>query len=85
MTPSGATGFSVAPNELPQEAFDRVTGVVLGLQVREVSTLDEQLARMKTIFNLAKVWTNDQRERDALDEVFSEWWLPGHGVEIVPL
>ncbi len=85
ITPAGATSFSVAPNELPREAFDRVVGVVLRLQARGMSTLDEQLARMNTIFNLAKAWTNDQRERDALDEVFSEWWLPGHGVEIVPL
>ena len=85
MTPAGATSFSVAPNELRQEAFDRVAGVVLSLQAREMSTLDEQLARMKTVFNLAKAWTKDQRERDALDEVFSEWWLPGHGVAIVPL
>ena len=85
MTPTGATGFSVAPNELHQEAFDRVAGVVLGLQARGMPTLDEQLARMKTVFNLAKALTNDQRERDALDEVFSEWWLTGHGVAIMPL
>lgn len=84
MTPNGATAFSVAPNELPQEAFDRVAGVALTLQVRARPTLDEQLARMNTVFSLAKEWTTDQRERDALDEVFSEWWLPGHGVEIVP-
>ncbi|MFO6419221.1 hypothetical protein ACLBKS_03355 [Hylemonella sp. W303a] len=85
MTPNGATGFSVAPNELPQEAFDQVAGVVLSLQARGVATLDEQLARMKTAFKLAKAWTTDQRECDALDEVFSEWWLPGHGLAIVPL
>ena len=85
MTPSGMTGFSVAPNELPQEAFDRVAGVVLTLQAREMPTPDEQLARMKNVFNLAKSWSNDQRERDALDEVFSEWWLPGHGKAILPL
>ena len=85
MTPDGVTSFSVAPNELSQEAFDRVVQVVLSLQARRMPTLDEQRARMKTVFNLAKAWTNDQRERDALDEVFSEWWLPGHGVAIVPL
>lgn len=84
MTLAGVTSFSVAPNELPREAFDRVLGVVQSLQARGMSTLDEQLARMKTIFNLAKDLTKDQRERDALDEVFSEWWLPGHGVKIVP-
>lgn len=85
MTPTGMTGFSVAPNELGQEAFDRVAGVVRSLQIRGMPTLDEQLARMKTVFNLAKALTNDLRERDALDEVYSEWWLPGHGVEISPL
>lgn len=36
-------------------------------------------------FSLAKACTNDQRERDALDEVFSEWWLPGHGLGIEPM
>lgn len=85
MTPDGVTSFSVAPNELSQEAFDRVAQVILSLEARGKPTLDEQRARMKTVFNLAKAWTNDQRERDALDEVFSEWWLPGHGVAIVPL
>jgi hypothetical protein len=84
MTPTGATCFSVAPNELCQEAFDRVAGVALSLRAREKPTLHEQLARMKTVFSLAKAWTNDQRERDALDEVFFEWWLPGHGVAITP-
>ena len=85
MMPTGATTFSVAPNELSQETYERVVGVALSLQTRQRATLDEQLARMKTVFNLAKAWTNDQRERDALDEVFSEWWLPGHGMEIMPL
>ena len=85
MTPAGATSFTLAPNELRQDTFDRVAGVVLNLQARGVSTLDEQLARMKNVFSLAKAWTNDQRERDALDEVFSEWWLPGHGVEVAPV
>lgn len=85
MTPAGITAFSVAPNELPQEAYGRVAGVAQSLQARGRPTLDEQLERMKTVFGLAKAWSSDQRERDALDEVFSEWWLPGHGVEIVPL
>ena len=85
MTPAGTTSFSVAPDELRQEAFDRVAKVVQSLQAREKPTLDEQLARMKTVFSLAKAWATDQRERDALDEVFSEWWLPGHDVAIVPL
>lgn len=85
MTRTGVTSFSVAPNELCQEDVDRITGVVQGLQTREMPSLDEQLARMKKVFNIAKAWTNDQRERDALDEVFFEWWRPGHGVAIMPL
>lgn len=84
LSPTRTTSFSVAPDELPKEVFDRVAGVVLALQPRGMPALDEQLARMKTLFNLAKAWTDDQRERDALDEVFAEWWLPGHGVAIVP-
>lgn len=85
MTQSGETSFGLDPNELHQDTFSRVAGVIKSLHARKTATLDEQLVRMKNLFNLAKAWTNDQRERDALDEVFSEWWLPGHGVEIVPL
>lgn len=85
MLPTGATTFSVVPNELSQETYERVVGIFQSLQARQGATLDEQLARMKTVFSLAKEWTNDQRERDALDEVFSDWWLPGHGMKIMPL
>lgn len=85
MMPNGVTSFSVAQDELRKEDFDRVVGVIQSLQFRATSTLDEQLARMKNVFNLAKAWTNDQRERDALNDVFSEWWLPGHGLKIEPL
>ena len=85
VTHNAMTSFSVAPNELHKEAFDRVIGVLVSLQPRTPATPDEQLARMKSVFSLAKAWTNDQRERDALDEVFSEWWLPGHGLKIEPL
>lgn len=85
MTPTGSTAFSVAPDELDQGTYAQIVEVVKSLQARERTTPDEQLARMKTVFKLAKAWTNDQRERDALDEVFSEWWLPGHGVAIMPL
>ncbi|MGG4603762.1 hypothetical protein ACLPHM_03100 [Paenalcaligenes sp. Me131] len=85
MTHTGATTFSVAPNELSQKTYAHVSEVALSLQTRTRASLDEQLARMKTVFKLAKAWTNDQRERDALDEMFSEWWLPGHGMAILPL
>lgn len=85
MTHSGATTFSVVPNELSQKTYARVSEVALSLQTRNRASLDEQLARMKTVFKLAKAWTNDQRERDALDEMLSEWWLPGHGMAILPL
>lgn len=84
MTHNGMTSFSVAPDELPKEVFDRVNGVIINLQPRASATPDEQLSRMKNVFSLAKACTTDQRERDALDEVFSEWWLPGHGLEIEP-
>ncbi|MBB5371253.1 MULTISPECIES: hypothetical protein [unclassified Janthinobacterium] len=85
MTHNGITSFSVAPDELPKEVFDRVIGVIDNLQPRATSTPGEQLARMKNVFSLAKACTNDQRERYALDKVFSEWWLPGHGLEIEPM
>ena len=84
LTPARTTSFSVAPGELPKDVYDRVAGVVLALQTRGMTTLDEQLSRMRTLFTLAKSWTDDQRERDALDEVFAEWWLPGHGITIRP-
>jgi hypothetical protein len=84
LTSARTTSFSVAPGELPKEVYDRVAGVLLALQTRGMPTLDEQLARMRTLFRLAKAWTDDQRERDALDEVFAEWWLPGHGIAIEP-
>ncbi|WP_371229692.1 hypothetical protein ACAW63_24265 [Pseudomonas sp. QE6] len=45
----------------------------------------DKLERMETVFSLAKEWTQDQREHDVLDEVFPEWWEPGHELEITPI
>jgi hypothetical protein len=39
---------------------------------------------MRTVFRIAKSWTSVPSEQLALDEVFEQWWLPGHGKEIVP-
>ncbi len=82
LTLSQITSFSLASEGLPREVYDRVSGVLLGLQTRVTPTLDEQLARMRNLFDLAKASTDDQRERDALEAVFIDWWLPGHGIAI---
>jgi hypothetical protein len=85
MTYGGQTSIALFPDQFTPEIFDAINSVVSRLKPRGTTTLDEQRTRMKRLFNLAKSWVNDERERDALDEIFSDWWLPGHGVEIRPL
>jgi len=72
----GQTSIALFPDQFTPEIFDAINSVVSRLKPRGTATLDEQRTRMKRLFNLAKSWVNDERERDALDEIFSDWWLP---------
>jgi len=75
-------GFSLSPEGLPMSLCQRITTIAAAVQVRTNPTGEEQLARMSTLYKLAKACCADGRERQALDEVFSEWWRPGFGKQI---
>lgn len=62
---------------LPICMHQRIVDFAKSIHARITSTTDEQLVRMSNLFNLAKTYCSDPREREALDQMFSEWWSPG--------
>ncbi len=52
------------------------------VRVRATPTTEERTVRMTNLFGLARACCGDERERHALDQVFSEWWRPGIGKQI---
>lgn len=80
---SRAMNFCMNSSELPTALCEKVGRLVQLVQVRSrPPTLDEQRARIVNLFNAAKAFSTDAREHQVLDEVFSTWWLPGHGKTI---
>ncbi len=69
MMESGTTSFTLAPQELPPEVEQHVWSVLKQLAFRGQATPDLQLARMRNIFAIAKAWTKDPREQEALGKV----------------
>lgn len=73
-------GFCMAGEELPSSLCEQVMRLMQQVEIRHgTPTLDTQLARMSNLFDLAKTLSKDEREHQALDDVFSEWWRPGLG------
>jgi len=75
-------GFGLSSEGLPTSLCQRIMAIAAPVQVRAAPTTEEQLARMKNLFDLAKACCAEERERHALDQVFSEWWRPGFGKQI---
>lgn len=76
------TGFALSPEGLPMSFCDSIRAIAASVQVRATPTSDEQLTRMSNLFDLAKTYCKDERERQALDQMYQEWWLPGFGNKI---
>lgn len=68
--------FTLLSEGLPTTLCQKI---MLGasVQVRVNLTRKEHLTRMTSLFDLAKDCCTDERERQALDQVFSDWWVPG--------
>jgi len=75
-------GFSLLPEGLPASSCERIMTIAASIQVRESAKAEDQLARMSALFELAKDCCTDDRERQALDQMFSDWWRPGFGKQI---
>ncbi|WP_230873187.1 hypothetical protein [Xylella fastidiosa] len=75
-------GFSLLEEGLPRSLWERVMAIRTSVQVRGEPTHQEHVARMSTLFDLAKACCADERERHALDQMFSQWWRPGFGKQI---
>ncbi|WCF27556.1 hypothetical protein [Xylella fastidiosa] len=74
--------FGLLEEGLPRCLWERVRAISGSVQVRGEPTHKEHLARMSTLFDLAKACCADERERDALDQMFSQWWRPGFDKQI---
>lgn len=77
-----AMGFALLPEGLPISLCQRTIAIASSMQIRAIPTIEEQLVRMTNLFDLAKSCSGDERERQALEQVFSEWWRPGFGKQI---
>lgn len=75
-------GFTLLPEGLPTTLCQKIMTIVASVQVRENPTVKERLTRMSSLFDLAKDCCTDVRERQALDQVFSDWWVPGFDKKI---
>ena len=60
----------------------KVMAIATSVQVRANPTAKEQLTRMTYLFDFAKECCADERERKVLDQIFSDWWLPGFDKKI---
>jgi len=74
--------FSLSPEGLPESLCQRIVTIASSVQVRANPTAEEQLARMSNLFDLAKATCAEEREQHALEQVFSQWWRPGFGMQI---
>lgn len=74
--------FSFSPEGLPTSLCQRIVAIASTVKVRVNPTVEEQLARISNLFDLAKACCAEEREQHALDQVFSQWWRPGFGREI---
>ncbi len=77
-----AMSVSLSPEGLPTSLCQRISDIANSVQVRSDPTPEELLTRMSNLFDLAKACCADERERHALDQVFSGWWRPGFGRQI---
>lgn len=78
---SHAMAFSFLPEGLPANLCQRILTMATSVRVRCNPTIQEQRERMSALFNLAKAFCAKECEQRALDQVFSQWWLPGFGRE----
>ncbi|ALR01381.1 hypothetical protein [Xylella fastidiosa] len=74
--------FSLLEEGLPRSLCERVMAISNSVQVRGEPTHEQHVARISTLFGLAKACCADERERDALDQMFLQWWRPGFGKQI---
>ncbi|HHW4670162.1 MAG TPA: hypothetical protein ACQGQJ_11415 [Xylella fastidiosa subsp. multiplex] len=74
--------FSLLEEGLPRSLWERVMAISTSVQVRGEPTHQEHVARMSTLFDLAKACCADERELHALDQMFSQWWRPCFGKQI---
>jgi len=74
--------FALSPEGLPTLLCQRIMAMAAPVQVRATPATEERLARMTNLFDLARACCGDERERHALDQVFSEWWRPGFDKQI---
>jgi len=75
-------GFTLFPEGLPMTLCQKVMAIATSVQVRANPTAKEQLTRMTYLFDFAKECCADERERKVLDQIFSDWWLPGFDKKI---
>lgn len=74
--------FSLAPEGLPEVLCKRVINIMMLHRVRANPTIQEQQVRILNLFNLAKTFCTDEHEQCALNQIFSQWWLPGFKKQI---
>lgn len=72
-------GFTLQPEGLPEDLCRKISSIAGRIQIRPNLTKEDQLTRTKNLFDLAKQCCGEERERQALDQIFSEWWQPGFG------
>ncbi|MEN9492257.1 MAG: hypothetical protein RJA63_2706 [Pseudomonadota bacterium] len=75
-------GFWLFSEGLPASLCERIVTIATSIQVRACTKAEDQLARMSALFELANECCTEDRERLALDQVFSDWWRPGFGKQI---
>ena len=76
-----AMALTLHEEGLPKALCEKIIAIGKKVQIRPGFAEDVQLTRMKNLFELAKQCCVDEREKEALDQMFSEWWLPGFGKE----
>jgi hypothetical protein len=74
--------FSLFPEGLPEPWCRRIVAIASSVQVRANPTAAQQLARVSKLFDLAKAFCAKEPERHALEQVFSQWWRPGFGMQM---
>jgi hypothetical protein len=74
--------FSLSPEGLPESLRQRIVTTASSVQVRANPTAAQQLARVSNLFALAKAFCAEEPERDALEQVFTQWWRPGFGMQM---
>lgn len=75
--------FSLSSEGLPEALCQKIVSIASSGRIRSISTAKEQLNRMINLFSLAKECCTQDREQQAVDQIFREWWRPGFGKPIV--